>query len=336
MTKRIVAADARLTTRISAQKAAEVQAQTEAARKIVSKIWNEQRKNIICSAVDGHLLVVLSNSLAMGWQLDSAGFSITEKGANFSDNEVPTVKRGEELLASALELSTKSFLLKSKVLYKNEAIYEKYIRGAFERFLDRARIIKDTKNDFSLLNFLNSENYSSLGYDGGFNEFSASLVYTNRIMHMIVTGEVEFSADQEKWREKIISLMPSTKVHRSRIMNDLLGAKNHRGYFIVAWKSPCRSKENSESVLTADRMAWLASKRGQDLMNFVFGRIEDAAVSGGKSVDFYYRTSGIKWFLEDYCEIEEITLYQLKEILDAKGYKVKKIRGERAGLFVGW
>lgn len=336
MTKRIVAADARLTTRISAQKAAEVQAEAEAARKIVSKIWNEQRKNIICSAADGHLSAVLSSSLAMGWHLDSAGFSVAEKGANFSENEVPTVKRGEELLASALEFSISSFLLKSKAIYKNEVIYERYIRSAFDRFLDRARIIKDTKNDFSLLNFLNSENYSSLGYDGGFNEFSASLAYTNRIMHMIVTGDVEFSLDQEKWREKIISLMPSIKVNRPRIMKDLLEAKNHQGYFVVSWKSPCRSKENSESVLTADRMAWLASKRGQDLMNFVFGCIEDAAVSGGKSVDFYYRTSGVKWFLEDYCEIEEITIDQLKESLDAKGYKVKKTRGERVGLFVGW
>lgn len=336
MTKRIASTEARLTAQTAAQKATEIQAHAEAHRKLVNSLWNKQRKIIICSAVDGNISAVFSTSLAEVGQLERAGFVITETIRQFPEKKLQTLESGEDVLSAALDICIENFISQSKERFQDGTMYANYVRNQSKTFLTRAKRIQDTADDFALLKYLNSESYKSLGCDGGFDEFSSMLIHINRIMHMIVDGGIDLSKNPEKRQKQIYSLMPSIKVSRTRIRKEILEAKNNEAYFTVSWKLPTRSKEKTESMLTADRMAWLVSKRGQDLMNFVFGRIEMSVASGAHSVEFCYRTRGVKWRLDDYNEIDAITIDHLEEILDAKGYHVKKLKRDHTGFVVGW
>ena len=332
MIKRIAATEARLTAQIAAHQAAEIQARADEQTKITNKLWNNQQKKILCAAVDGHLCVTLTNSLARGRQLENAGFAVTEIVANISEKQLRTSTKSEEFLASVLETNIANFVFSSKHNFRDEVAYEKYIRDRFKYFLARAERIQDTKDDTALLSFLNSESYGALRCDGGWNEFLSPLVVINRIMHKIVTG---LPTDRDKRMEQIRELLPSTSVRHTRIKNELLVTKHSRSYFQVTWESPPRSTTRSESLLSADRMAWLASKKGQGLMNLLFGRIQNAVVMGAQSVELSYLTHGTRWSLEGYTNIDIIAIEQLKEILGAKGYRMKLGR-DQATITVAW
>ena len=334
MTKRIAANEAHRAAQTAAQKAAERQAVFDAERKKIAKLWSIQSKEILCAAISGQSSVALKNTLIMGGELERAGFQITETLVYFSERQLIDLAKSKDLLNAALESNTKHFIFLSKHNFDDEINYEKYVRNKFSEFLARASRLKDTGNDFALLNFLNSVSYSELGCDGGWNDFSSVLITINQIMHKIVSG---FSTETDQKLKQIMELLPLSTVKHTRIEKDVLISNKELSYFCITWEPLAKSTGISDRLLTADRVAWLASKHGQGLMNFVFGRIEDAVSTGKQIIELPYRANDTVWSFEKYKKnIETITIDQMKEVLEAKGYRIKMIMDDQKKLAVMW
>lgn len=334
MITRIAATEAHQAANTAAQKAAERQAAFDAERKRIAKLWNVQSKKILCAAISGQSSVALKNTLIMGGDLERAGFQITETLVYFSEKQLIDLTKNKDLLDAALESNTKHFIFLSKHNFDDEINYEKYVRNKFSEFLARASRLRDTGNDFALLNFLNSVSYSELGCDGGWNDFSSVLITINQIMHKIVSG---FSTATDKKLRQIMELLPLSIKKHTKIEKDVLISSEKLSYFCITWEPIAKSTGVLECLLTADRVAWLASKQGQGLMNFVFGRIEDAVSTGKQIIELPYRANDTVWSFEKYKKnIEAITIDHMKEILEAKGYRVKMIMDDQKKLAVMW
>ena len=333
MIKRIVASEARLSAQSAALKAAEILAQSEAQRKIAVKLWNLQKRKIICAAVDGQEFVNLSNSLAMGRELESAGFKITETHTSLSDGEIRRLIKSDNLLETILDANIEYFLSASKHNFTDEMGYERYIRSKFTEFLKRADRVRDTGNDYALLNFLNSVGYRDLGRDGGWNEFSLELISINKIMHTIVTGIPKNPSQRFKL---IHEFMPLIVIDKSNICDDLIACKKSHGYFCVAWSSKMAEEIKSGSILTRHKIVWLAGKQGQGLMSFLFRQINKAVKTGRQSVELSYSSDKNIWKFDGYSKIEIITLDQFIEVLAAKGYKAKIEFFDQGKVTINW
>lgn len=333
MIKRIAASEARLSAQAAALKAAEILEQSEAQRKIAVKLWNLQKRRIICAAVDGEEFVNLSNSLAMGRELESAGFKITETHTSLSDEEIRRLVKSDKLLEVVLDANIEYFLSASKHNFTDEVGYERYIRSKFTEFLKRADRVRDTGNEYALLNFLNSVGYRDLGCDGGWNEFSSELISINKIMHIIVNGIPKDSSQRLKL---IHEFMPLTVIDKSNIYDDLIVCKKSHGYFSVAWSSKIGQEINSESILTRRKIMWLAGKQGQELMNFLFRQINKSVKMGLQSMELSYSSDENMWKFDGYSKIESITLDQFIEVLTAKGYKAKNDFFDQGKVTVNW
>ena len=335
MTKRIDASSARLAAKFAAQKTAEIQVQAKAKEKLINKIWSRQLRDVLCAAADGKSSAIFLKSLVKGGQLERLGFSISESITKVDEKKLLKIKCTEHLLDAVLAINIENFLSLSKNSFEDEEFFKKYMRKLIDSFYVRAKRIKDNSNDFALVNFLNSETYTDLGRDGVWNDFSVPLVRVNRVINMLVTG-AGLSLDHGDVRREIFSLMPSSSIPRVGIKMDILEAKSEHDFFTVSWNSPCNSKETTSSIFSASRMAWLSSEQGQNLMNYVFGRIERSVILGGQSVDFQCRIRDANWMLVGYAVVKEITLAHLEEVLDAKGYRVKKSGSEMGSFSVDW
>ena len=152
-------------------------------------------------------------------------------------------------------------------------------------------------------------------------------------MHNIVTGILMNAGEKLKL---IHEFMPLVVIHKINIHEDLISCQKSHGYFSIAWNSKLRGKINSNSILTADKIMWLAGKQGQGLMNFIFRQINKAVKTGQQSVDLSYSSDKNMWQFDGYSKIEIITIDQFKEVLAAKGYKSKIASGDQDKITVYW
>ena len=152
----------------------------------------------------------------------------------------------------------------------------------------------------------------------------------------MAVGQNISSENSDMRKKKIIFLLPYTAIPCVKINSELLKTENQNNYFSVTWEHPASSKNNANSLLTANRMAWLAGLKGQKLMNFIFNKIQNVVTLGEQSVKLACRFDRSKWTIENQTEIEEITIDQLGEILAAKGYEMKKIKGAQSSLNIIW
>ena len=336
MINRINATEARQKAQIAARQAEEIQARADANKKIVTDLRNAQCKSIIVAAVDGKTTAKFLHNLALGSELEQAGFSIFEINVNVQDNDLQDLAKIDRLLVNILEINIADFIFNSKQNFNNEKEYEFWMRKKINSFLDRAKRLHDTANNFALIHFLNSESYDIFSRDGSWNNYTNQLVAINKIIHAMAVGQNISSENSDMRRKQIIFLLPYTAIPCVKINSELLKTENQNNYFSVTWERPASSKKNANSLLTANRMAWLAGLKGQKLMNFIFNKIQNVVTLGEQSVKLACRFDRSKWTIENQTEIEEVTIDQLGEILAAKGYEMKKIKGAQSSLNIIW
>jgi len=183
MQNRPNASQIRLNAEIKAKKAAAKKSANEAQKKLVKKLYREQRNKIVESAIQGNFSIEVNNTLAMGAELLKGGFLIYKKSNGFSSKNFNGLDSEKEIFDEAISLSVGHFISVTAQEFTNQTIYSNWIRNKTNTFRLRAPRLKDTEDDFALLNFLNSESYSSLGYDGGFNDSTQHLIRINRLIH---------------------------------------------------------------------------------------------------------------------------------------------------------
>lgn len=335
MIKRIDAAGAKAATKLAAQKIADIKAQKDEQEKITKKLWDKQLKIMICAAADGESSTVLERALARGGVLERLGFTISENIPGFKEKDLAHNARADDLLRALLKINLDNFIDSTKHNFEDDVIFEKYMKNAVDSFLVRARRIKDTSDNFALVNYLNSVTYTDLGYDGAWNDFTAPLIRINRLIHMIATN-TELPRDPMLRQKEVSLLLPLTCIPKTKIKDNILPVTDARGCFIVAWGTPRKSKDITSSVLTSDRLAWLSSEQGQSLMSYVFGKIEKSADHGQQSVVFKCLGGSASWDLDRLSRIEGITMDHLIEILVAKGYHADYSTDTVKGIRVSW
>lgn len=213
--------------------------------------------------------------------------------------------------------------------------YEQYVRYHLKDFISRARKLRDTIDDFALLKFLNSVSYTSLKQDGLFDEFLPHLVKINKIVHLIITAD-ELTPLDKKTFDHLVKLMPVKEIERINLDDEIIDTHNSQGQFKVSWQYPQKRKSDSKSLITANRMHWLAGEDGQELINFVFDLIDKATSIGKQSINLRYSSQKSSWLLKDFGQITEITVEHMIEIMTTKGYQLQHNQREQEELKISW
>lgn len=333
MQNRPNASQIRLNAEIKAKKAAAKKSANEAQKKLVRRLHREQKKKIVESAIQGNFSIEANHTLAMGAELLKDGFLIFKKSNGVSSKNFDGLDSEREIFDEALALSVGHFISVTAQEFTNETNYSNWIRNKTNTFRFRAARLKDTVDDFALLNFLNSESYSSLGYDGGFNDWSQHLIQINRLIHAEVTVGSNLMHTRERKIDQIISLLPSTLISVERIVKDLIKTEAPGVIYLITWGSLGKEATVSDGVLNAAKMAWLAGSAGQRLMDFVFNKIQRSRKS---FVIFEFQRSKNVWKLDGSLPLHQITIQDLIEIFEIKGFKVDCEGDDCTILKVAW
>ncbi len=335
MNKRMNATEASQSSQAAIRRVAEMQAQANSQARRSAKIWSNQKSLIIRAAVDGKFSVLLTNSLARGHQLELAGFKIAEMLTVSKTAKLTEAGSYEGLLTAALESNIFYFIAKSKHSFVDHDGYEQYVRYHLRDFISRARKLRDTIDDFALLKFLNSVSYTNLKQDGLFDEFLPHLIKINKIVHLIITAD-ESTRPDKKTYDHLIKLMPIKEIERINLDDEIINTHNSQGQFKVSWQYPQNRKSDSKSLITANRMHWLAGEDGQELINFVFDLIYKATSIGKQSINLRYSRQQSSWLLKDFGQITCITIEHMIEIMAAKGYQLHQNQREKEELKISW
>lgn len=333
MQNRPNASQIRLNAEIKAKKAAAKKSANEAQKKLVKKLYREQRNKIVESAIQGNFSIEVNNTLAMGAELLKGGFLIYKKSNGFSSKNFNGLDSEKEIFDEAISLSVGHFISVTAQEFTNQTIYSNWIRNKTNTFRLRAARLKDTEDDFALLNFLNSESYSSLGYDGGFNDWTQHLIRINRLIHAEVTAGSNLIHTREKKIDQIISLMPSTLISVERVVKDVIKTENPGEIYLITWDSLGNEAPLSDGVLNAAKMTWLAGSAGQRLIDFIFNKIQRSRKS---FVICEFRRSKNVWKLDGLLPLHQITIQDLIEIFEIKGFKVDCAGDDCPILKVSW
>jgi len=113
--------------------------------------------------------------------------------------------------------------------------------------------------------------------------------------------------------------MPSTLISVERVVKDVIKTENPGEIYLITWDSLGKEAPLSDGVLNAAKMTWLAGSAGQRLIDFIFNKIQRSRKS---FVICEFRRSKNVWKLDGLLPLHQITIQDLIEIFEIKGFKV--------------
>ncbi len=322
----------RLNSELRAKNAAIKKAADQARKRKINNLWRQQYSSIIKAAMQGDFSIELSKSLVMGQKLQMLGFSIFKKNNEFTVESFSKLKLDSQVYEKAIEISIERFVSSSSQEFVNPTSYSIWIRNLLDSFRSRAIYLKDTDDDYALLNFLNSEGYRALGYDGGFNDFTKQLIPINKLIHICITDGVGLSNLRANRIRQISELIPSNLMLVKRIPNELTELTAGESYLIF-WDSPASVQIDSDDVLNAKKIAWIAGQDGQKVLDYVFRKINQS-----KGNHVLFRISKIKgsWMLSEVFNLKTISIDDFSSIFRSKGYEIEILGDSKMMLRVSW
>lgn len=330
MSTRLSADQAKIKTNEIKQKAQDMAARAKAKSLLETKISNYQQKKIINAALEGRKSTTFFQYLCGGSELIKLGYKISKVTSEVSEHELIDIVRDEKTFEKILDLHIEKFVRESAHNFQYPEEYSKFIRSRIDYFISKADGLYDTKDSTSFLNFMNSEGYSYLGIDGGWNNFANSFVKINRVINFICINNLNKINDAGK-RKYAIRLLPSTTNEVINIDRNLIELSNDRSYFLINWSNPKKRNVADDNILLAERMLWLSSDEGQKFFDFIFGKIQKSIKECKVGVEIPYEVSldGLKFQRRQ--PTKHVSLDQLVEILSMKKYKVL-ISGRESGI----
>ncbi len=299
-----------------------------AKQNLIKKGWCKQINAIINSAVDGRFEYE-TTEIYKGELLIDLGFTLHEVHSSFKEKDLSRFSSIEALFDHVINKNIDQFLLVSEGYFKNPSAYRSYVLEAIDKFINRAHRIKDTKDKFALLNFLNSEFYTAFGADGGFNAHTDILVRLNNSIDFVVSDDRPLLKTNSEIMKYITKLLPLSEFKIERLRSDLLKIKDDIGFFRISWRYT-EGLKNKEGELSANIMSWLSGSAGQRLMDFIYKCIDKAH---GNSIVLSYENSLLSFKRGGQVKMLSFSLDNLKEVMTAKGFKTSLSDNE---IIISW